>query len=308
MRPVNRWLIWFAAALVTTLGGIVIFQPQRPARPTLSTPGSTTSPAAELRIVSLAPNVTEILFELGLGDRVVAACESCTWPPEAKDIPTVGPFTAPNIEKMLAARPTLVICEKAPAASANVLRGAGIKVIEVPSHNLDGVFDAFLKIGNATGTRERAEKIVAQFHADLAAVSARYKDVPPDKRPRVFIEISSDPIMTAGGPSFITDVIDRAGGVNAAGSIDEGFPTINPEKVIAWNPDVIILTQMTGTTGANLVSTRIGWNAIAAVKNHRVIDDIPEDYLLKPGPRLVKGIRMLADRLYPAEGNADAPH
>jgi iron complex transport system substrate-binding protein len=109
--------------------------------------------------------------------------------------------------------------------------------------------------------------------------------------------------MTAGGTSFLDDLIVRAGGVNVAHEISQAYPSINPEKVIEWNPDIILVTQMgqAGDATAQL-SRRIGWGDISAVKNRRIIDDIHPDLLFRPGPRLIDGVKAMAVRLYKPEG------
>lgn len=255
----------------------------------------------KMRIVSLAPGITEMLFALGLGDSIVGATEYCTYPPAAKKIERIGGFASPNLEKVLSLRPTLVI--GGVGARDDVLkttRASGARVLLVTIGHFEKIFTAFLEIGEATDTLPRAKKHVSAMRAELAEIAARYKDVPEERRPRVFIEIWNDPLQTAGGPSFIDDVIERAGGLNVAHGINERSPRISPEKVIEWNPDVIISASMAGG-GQTVkdVAGRLGWKNIAAVKSGRVIVDIPMDHLLRPGPRLIKGVRELAERLHP---------
>ena len=117
------------------------------------------------------------------------------------------------------------------------------------------------------------------------------------------MEIGDHPLMTAGGTSFLDDLIARAGGVNVAHEISQAYTSINPEKVIEWNPDIIIVARM-GRPGdaAVQLSQRIGWADISAVKNGRVIDDIDPDLLFRPGPRLIDGVKAMAVRLHKPEG------
>ena len=136
-------------------------------------------------------------------------------------------------------------------------------MLELRIGNFAELFDAFLKIGEATGTLDRAKQLVAGMQAELDAVAARHKDIPANRRPRVFVEIWYDPMTTAGSTSFIDDVISRAGGINVAHEIAQEYPTVNPEKVIVWNPDVIIIAYMAkkGVSDAALAE-RIGVGAI----------------------------------------------
>ena len=117
------------------------------------------------------------------------------------------------------------------------------------------------------------------------------------------MEIEDHPLMTAGGTSFLDDLIVRAGGVNVAHEIPQAYTIINPEKVIEWDPDIIIVVKMgrPGDAAAQL-SRRIGWADISAVKNKNVIDDIDPDLLFRPGPRLIDGVKTLAVRLHKPEG------
>lgn len=258
------------------------------------------TPGGKLRIISLAPNVTEILFALDLGGSLTGVTEGSDYPPAAARIERVGGFASPSIERILALSPTLVVGEEgAPSDVVSTLHKAGSRTLELRIQNFDELFGAFEKIGEATGTAGRAAEVVAGMRAELAEVARLYGNVPPARRPRVFVEVWRDPITTAGGTSFIDEAIRLAGGVNVAHDVTQAHPTINPEQVVEWNPDVIVLCYMTGEGGAaSEIARRIGWGDISAVKNGRVINDIDPDYLLRPGPRLIKGVRALAERLY----------
>ncbi|MFH0965107.1 MAG: cobalamin-binding protein [Planctomycetota bacterium] len=256
--------------------------------------------AGVLRIVSLAPNVTEMLFVLGLGGTLVGATDYCDYPPEAKKIPRVGGLGAPNIEKLLALRPDLVITTDLERKdAADTIRGAGTRLLEIRMESLEELFAGFVEIGGATGAAQRAEEAVAAMRARLARAAQRYKEIPSEKRKSVFVELSGDPLTTVGGTSFIDEVIARAGGVNAAHDLSQPYPHVNPEKVIEWNPDFILLCYMVPQgAGAKRLSRRIGWARIKAIKEGHVIDDITPDLILRPGPRVVDGVELLAQRFY----------
>ena len=257
-----------------------------------------------LRIVSLAPSVTEILFALALGDSVVGATDHCNYPPEAVSVERVGEFGKPNLEKVLALSPDLVIAAGLEREEvAVVLRRSGIRVLDVRIRNFEELFDAIRQIGEAVNRFQQAEGIVARMRAELEAVTAQNGTTPRGRRPKVFVEIEDHPLMTAGGTSFLDDLIVRAGGVNVAHEIPQAYTIINPEKVIEWDPDIIIVVKM-GRPGdaAVQLSRRIGWADISAVKNKNVIDDIDPDLLFRPGPRLIDGVKTLAVRLHKPEG------
>jgi len=266
-------------------------------------------PQGKLRIVSLAPSVTEILFDLKVGDCLVGATEHCDFPPAAKTIPRVGGLGQPSVEKVLALAPDMVIATEFERKDvADALRRSGIPVIEMKIRNFAELFEAIRKVGEAVRQPERAARKVEAMQAELDAVAKRFAGIPRDRRPRVFIEIWSDPIMTAGAKSFLDEVVTRAGGVNVAHGVDREYPTVNPENVIEWNPDVILLGYMIDPKDAvSRLAGRIGWAQINAVRDGRVIADIPPDDLLRPGPRLVEGVRMLAERLHPSEPRKAVP-
>lgn len=260
-----------------------------------------------LRVVSLTPSVTEMLFVLGLGDCIVGATDHCDYPPEAREIERVGGLGRPNIEKLLVLSPDLVITTGFERKEAiEVLRDSGIRVLDLEMRSFGEIFGALRQIGQATGKVQQAEKVIAAMQTDLRAVARRYANVPRDLRRRVFVEIWPDPITTIGGTSFIDEVIRRAGGVNVAHDLRQTYPRINPEKVVAWDPEVIIICYMgrTGHTASQLAS-RIGWENVSAIKETRIIDDIPNDHILRPGPRLVEGVKALAQRLYERPAQAE---
>lgn len=256
----------------------------------------------KLRIVSLAPNVTEILFALDLADCIVGVTNCCDWPAEAKSIECVGGFGAPNIEKLLALHPDLVIAAGFERGdTAEMISKSGIEVLDLWIYSFKELFEAVRKIGKATGKLQEAEEMIVSIQAELKVVSERFERIEPSQRPKVFVEMWYNPLTTAGRKSFIDEIITWAGGVNVARNINQHYPHVNPEKVIEWNPDVIVLCYMEqeGPTAARLAD-RIGWAEISAVKQGRIIDNIPPDLILRPGPRLLEGVKILAKYLYGA--------
>ena len=252
------------------------------------------------RIVSVAPSVTEMLFELGLGDRIVGATSYCNYPEAARRIERVGGLGSPNFEKLVSLCPDLVITtglERPELAGA--LRSAGVQTLELDIHSFEDVFRAFAEIGRATDTSRQAAEIASKMRGELEAAQKRYRAAAGDRPLRVFVEIWDDPITTVGGASFLDEVIAHAGGVNVAHELAQQYPKISPEKVIDWNPDVIVLCYMARDARETAsMAKRIGWTDILAVRHGRIIADLDNDLILKPGPRLVEGVRMLGERFY----------
>ncbi len=252
-----------------------------------------------LRVVSLAPSATEMLFALGAGESVVGVTDRCDYPPEARQIGRVGGFGAPSVEKMLALAPDLVIATglERPDATAT-LRRSGIRFLWLKTGSFTEMFESLRQIGREVDQRERAEQLVTAMQAELDAVAAACRHIPLDRRPRVFVELWDDPLTTVGGRSFVDELVTRAGGVNVAREIDSAYPTINPEKVVEWNPDVIVLGYMSQKGPTESLADRIGWSEITAIRTGRIVSDIPLEILLRPGPRLVEGVKALSRRLH----------
>jgi iron complex transport system substrate-binding protein len=263
-------------------------------------PAQSVAPASQdLRIVSLSPSATEMLFVLGVGPWIVGATDHCDYPPAAKTIERVGGFGRPNIEKLLALRPDLVVATGLERPElARLLDQSGIRLLNFEVHSIDEMFAGLRRIGQAVGRSSRAEAAIAAMQAELSRVAAQSRARLDGRRPRVFLELWQDPLTTAGGSSFVDDVIARAGGVNVAHDLPQPHPRINPEKVIQWNPDVIVVLYMNrGPEASAQMAQRIGWSDIAAVKKGCIVRDLAADLILRPGPRLIDGVRELAQRL-----------
>jgi iron complex transport system substrate-binding protein len=254
-----------------------------------------------VRVVSLSPSVTEMLFALDAGEAIVGVTEFCDYPPEAQAIERVGSFGKPNLERLLALSPDLVIATGIERRDAEeLLRCADIRTLWVKTGNVSEVLDALREIGKAIGEPAKADEVTAAMQAELDGVAEEYGNIPPPRRPRVFAEVWHDPITTAGRGSFIDDLITRAGGVNVAREIDAPYPTVNPEKVVEWDPDVIVLGYMTQERARDAMARRIGWSNIKAVQTGRIVSDVPSDLFLRPGPRLTEGVKALARRIHGA--------
>lgn len=261
---------------------------------------------SELRVVSISPSVTEMLFALDVGDSIVGVTDYCDYPPEAKAIERVGGFGTPSMEKLMAMSPDIVIGTGVERASATAtLRRMGIEVLWIKTDSISELFDALRRIGKAVGKAGKAEELVASMQAEFDAVAETYRAAIAEQRPKVFVEVWYDPITTAGKQSFINGVITRAGGINVAKELDSDYPTVNPEKVVEWNPDVIVSGYMNQEQPEEALAKRIGWSEVKAVRSGRIINDIPSELLLRPGPRVTEGVWALARRLHGPEADDD---
>ena len=257
--------------------------------------------AAPARIVSLAPNLTEILFALGLGDRVVGDTDYCNYPPEAARLTKVGGFVNPNPESIVALRPDLVV------ATPNVgnrpfverLMATGARVEVVQARNVEEIFPAVEAIARACGVAERGRDLAAKLRADLARQRAR---VGGRERPRTLFCLQIEPLLAAGPGSYPGDLIAMAGGANIVPASAGSYPSLSLEQVVRAAPEVIVQTLMDTKDGASgsasLVAYWSRWASIPAVRSGR-IQLVPGDLLLRPGPRVAEAVASLIAILHP---------
>ncbi|MGB9791962.1 MAG: ABC transporter substrate-binding protein [Thermacetogeniaceae bacterium] len=250
------------------------------------------------RIVSLTPSNTEILFALGLGDRVVGVTTYCNYPPEAKKKPKIGDLQT-NVEKVVSLNPDLVVAKWTMNKDAVVkLRKLNIPVLCVEPESIAGVYHAIELIAKATGTMEKGEKLIAEMKSEIQKVQEKVAAIPQSKRLKVFIEIGDDPLYTAGSDTFVHELVSLAGGVNIAADI-KGYQMYNSETVVEKNPDVILAADSYYVDVQKSIQKRPGWTSIEAVRKGRVITDIDPDLLSRPGPRSAEAVKAIAAALYP---------
>jgi len=247
------------------------------------------------RVVSLAPSNTEILFDLGAGDRIAADTTACDFPPEARLKPHIGGYPI-DIEKVEAKSPDLVVAvESLNAQPVAALEKAGVPVLTVDAKTVAQTYDAILLLGKATGTEARAQQIVQDMKARIKAV--RQKTAHVANRPKVLIAYGDNPIYTTGPGSFIDDLITIAGGQNIA-SMPPPLKNdvITPEQVLVRQPDVILCSPDLQQKLKQLP----GWaQGVPAVRNNGFFTSSPPGILERPGPRLADGAEQLARYLHP---------
>jgi len=247
-------------------------------------------------IVSLAPSDTEILYALGLGDRIVGVTEFCNYPPEAADKPRVGGFSDVDAEKLVALDPDLVL-----AASLHVgevvpaLEKLGLTVVVIAPADVPAVLDSIELVGHITSRDEEAAALTTEMQNRMDAVAQALEG---QEKPRVFWEVSND-LWTAGPGSFVNDLIVRAGGENIAAGADSPWAQLSNEAIIAADPEVIFLADHPFGESAETVAARPGWDAISAVANGRIVELADTDMFSRPGPRVVDALELAAKALHP---------
>jgi iron complex transport system substrate-binding protein len=258
---------------------------------------------APQRIISLAPSNTEILFALGLGDRVVGVTDYCNYPPEAKTKPSIGDYNTPNLEEIIVKQPDLVLATEVHQAKLiPLLESRDLTVIGLSPKNIDDVLAAIILVGKITGKDKEAAKLTAAMQKRIESVTDKTSKLSGSQKPRVFYTLwyDSTSIWTAGAGSFEDELIQKAGGVNIAHDLN-GYVEINQESVIMANPETIIAGVGMGT-GEDLplqfVKTEPLLKDTDARKNDRIYG-VNMDIVGRPGPRIVDALEVFLAAIHP---------
>ena len=252
------------------------------------------------RIISLAPSNTEILFALGLGDRVVGVSEFCDYPAEALEKETIGGCTTPDIEKIVALQPDLLLAAGVnPADVIDTLEGLGLTVFGIEATGLADLLDDINTVGTITDSEAEAEALVDEMEERIEAVTEETEGLSPEERPRTLHICWHDPIYTCGQGTFVHDIIVNAGGENIFSDL-EGWNAVDIESIIGRDPEVIIVTAMGGTGSETWewVNTESRLEDVSARKSGRLYY-VESNWVERPGPRTVLGLEVIAKYLHP---------
>jgi iron complex transport system substrate-binding protein len=253
------------------------------------------------RIVSLAPSLTEIVFLLGRDGSLVGVTRFCNVPAAASGLPKIGGVSDPDVERIVALSPDLVLCttDGNPRDKVRALEEMGIPCFAVAPQDLDAVFTAIERLGVLLGAadRGRAEALALRRRARLARSSS-----PDADAPAALFVVSTSPIIAAGEGTFMDELVRLAGGRNAAARFSGRYPRLSVEDLVAARPDVIFVAGMTGVERFPPEVTR--WKEIPAFRDGAVIT-LDGDLVTRPGPRLVTALERVSAAL--AEWRAKAP-
>ncbi len=248
-----------------------------------------TIPVKITRVVSLAPSVTENIFAVGAGDRLVGDTTFCNYPEQAKQIAKIGDTMTPNIESIIALKPDVVFVSTASQIEAFMkpLEANGIAVYVTNPTSLDGVLKDLKQFGELLGTQDTADKLVTDLQRRIrAALPPAECDLMPHRR--VFVQISKEPLFTIGKQSFLTELINRVDGQSVTSDVDSAYPRLSKETASALDPEIIILSESDDNKEPNDV-----FKNSRAVKTGRVYR-ISADILSRPGPRLVDALEQIS--------------
>jgi len=263
--------------------------------------------AQPARIVSTSPSVTETLFALGLGAKVVAVSQHCHYPPEVNSRPRVGPYLRPNVEAIVGLRPDLVIVQADATDAISQLKRMKLNVLAVDHGDLATTFAGIRAIGDRCGVRDRAAQLDRDIRARLAAIRRRTGALP--RRSLIFI-VGRTPgrlegLIAVGKGSYLNELIEIAGGVNALASTPLPYPKLSLEAMLGLNPDVLVdmgeMAETTGVTDERKRSVVELWNshpALRAVQLKRVFA-VASDIFVVPGPRIAEAAEAFEKMLHP---------
>jgi len=266
-------------------------------------PEDSTGQGAPSRVICMSPAVTEIVYALGQGDRVVGISQYATYPPEALGKPECGAFVNPNLERILALRPDLVIVQGISQKVTEFCQDRNIRLLTLDLTDLDSVFVAIEQVGQALECQKEAERLRAEMRGQLDAVA---RSVAGKQRIPVFIAAGRNMdslrnLMTISKGSFLNDVLELAGGRNIFGELAMSYPTISKESLLERQPEAIIELcgegMISQSDKAEIMATWKTLSALRAVRNGQVYA-IGNTYALIPGPRVTILARDIADILH----------
>lgn len=255
------------------------------------------------RIVSLKPNITEILYAIGAGDRLVGVTTYCDYPPAAKILPKVADYTKPFAETLIAQNPDLIISSKEESSRKSIeeLEKLGIKVELFPFTTLSEIMSSIRNISAVVGKLGRGEELIKQMKTHLDGFKYRYKN---RKKQKVLIVWGHKPLIVGGPGTYMDEMLDLIGAENVVPKKAVPYPRWNLEKVIAANPDVILDISMGSdiTNAKNRNNTYNFWNrlkTVSAVKNRQI--HILDTSYFRPSPRIIRGVGLLGAFIHPCK-------
>lgn len=252
--------------------------------------------AARMRIVSLAPSITETLFALGAGPDVVGVSEYCDYPPQVRDLPRVGSFLTPNLEAIIALRPTLVVGLElsSDVRQIRALKSMGYPVLMVSADTLQQIEASIETVGARINRQPQAHRLVAEIAAQIAAVQQRLANVKPD---RALMLVGHQPIVAVGTGTYLDELMRIARADNIAAGAGEQWPHLSMEYIIAMRPEVVL----DGSMGSEQSASSGFWERypeIPAVRDHRVFG-YAQDPILHAGPRVGQSLEIIARMIHP---------
>jgi iron complex transport system substrate-binding protein len=253
-------------------------------------------PAQVDRVISLAPNLTEIVFAIGAGNRLVGRTSYCNYPAEAKAVAEIGDTLHPSLERIISLKPQVVLISTASQLEVftQQLQSQNIAVFVTDPHDLNGVFRSIEQIGLILNQKEQAEHLVQNLRERANAVEEAVKQKQPV---RVFYQVSAEPLYTAGHDAFVTDLMRRAGAISVTADVPGAWPKYSNESALAAKPEAIVLPTGGSMGEGNSTVTEALRRSPAALAGR--VYKINDDHLARPGPRAIDGLEAMARAFHP---------
>ena len=252
------------------------------------------------RAVSLAPNITEMVFAIGAGDRLVGDTTYCNYPEEAKAVQKVGDTLNPNMETIVALKPDVVLVSGASQLETftKILEQNSIAVYVTNPNSIKDVLKNLKQLGELFGTEEQAGKLVGDLQRRIGEVNQKLFYAPGSRNSEhkpipVFLQISKEPLFTIGKQSFLTDFLEYADAYSVTEDVESAYPKLSKERALALDPEAIIISESPDNPEPN-----DAFRNSPAVKNGRIYK-VSADLLSRPGPRLVDAMEQIAKDLHP---------
>ncbi|WP_027339291.1 ABC transporter substrate-binding protein [Halonatronum saccharophilum] len=251
------------------------------------------------RVVSLAPNITEILYALGVEDRIVGVSEVCDYPEGVEEKARVSHN---SLESILAQEPDVVIgAGITPKEVINSLEDLGVYVLGFAPESIDQTLGSIERIGVAIGDRQRANELSSQLQKEFKEISSKVEEVVDvEGRVKVFYEVWEDPLYTAGDNTYIDDLIVRAGGENIGAKAQGPWPQYSKEMLLIEDPQVYIATYESSIKGTSVgaIKARKNYSEISAIKDGRIYIFDP-NIINRSGPRVIEALRLFVEAIHP---------
>ncbi len=256
----------------------------------------------EIRVVSLAPSITEIVCAVGGENMLAGRTSACDYPRSiTEEVPVVGGFGKPSVEALLSVEPTLVLdADLADESIARKIEQMGFRRERVSCNSIADIPEAIRRVGRLIGRTDTAEELASTLEADLEQLHEDAASV--TNRPRVYVEIWDDPLWTTGSKSHLSRMIYLAGGTNIGETVNKDHFQASHEWVVSKDPEVILCMYMSRDESAKeKVMNRPGWQVVDAIAKKNIYDGFDNNLILRPGPRIIQGIKELRDCINAAD-------
>ncbi|OVE73746.1 hypothetical protein BVX94_02985 [bacterium B17] len=254
------------------------------------------------RVVTLAPSLTEIVCAVGGTEVLAGRTSACDYPTVIKKtVPVIGQFGKPDLERLVSLSPTLVLdVALADEAEGVQMKKLGLKRERIRCENMNDICEAIVRVGELLEREEKAKEIASELWKGIEKL--RKDSASITNRPRVYVETWSDPLWTAGKDTFISELISLAGGVNIGDDVNKEHFQVDHEWVVSRNPDIILCLYMAEDVPARTaMMKRAGGQKTNAIKNKKVYDHFDNNIILRPGPRVLEGVKAVKECLADAE-------